>query len=306
MNCILTPNDIEEIEMDLTGTCNLRCPLCTRNYAHAKHLLKKNVRPMSEICAQLDTFHNLQRFFIAGAISEPTLHPEFLDFIQYLNKRNIYYELFTNGNTHNAAWWNELGKLVPQKCITVFTVCGSTQKTHEKYRKGSSLQQILDNANAYRSATSNKNDWIQFIRFEYNKQELSLPTMKHIINSFSHHMIVDSEGIRRLNSKIEQVENGIAPVKKIDYAIKYIFSTRPELHNKDVIIQCKSFNQKKLYIDQFGNISSCYIHAEFEKDFFNANSYDYTKILNYGYPDCYLCSQKVNKYMDTLNLDFIC
>ena len=32
---VLYTHDIEEIEMDLTGTCNLKCPLCTRNYVHA-------------------------------------------------------------------------------------------------------------------------------------------------------------------------------------------------------------------------------------------------------------------------------
>jgi MoaA/NifB/PqqE/SkfB family radical SAM enzyme len=77
--------DIEEIEMDLTGTCNLQCPLCTRNYKHAKHMIKKNVRLFKDIKKQLDEFSNLKRFFIAGAVSEPTLYPDFFTFIHYLN-----------------------------------------------------------------------------------------------------------------------------------------------------------------------------------------------------------------------------
>ena len=41
---------------------------------------------MHEIIDQLDKFTSLKRFFIAGAVSEPTLHPEFINFISELLK----------------------------------------------------------------------------------------------------------------------------------------------------------------------------------------------------------------------------
>ena len=75
MKHTLNRNEIEEIEMDLTGTCNLQCRICTRNFVHAKDMAIKNVRTLNEIVKQLDTFVGLKRFFIAGAVSEPTLHP---------------------------------------------------------------------------------------------------------------------------------------------------------------------------------------------------------------------------------------
>ena len=87
---IVHKDQIEEIEMDLTGVCNLQCPLCTRNYAHANHLVKKNVRTIEDITKQLDGYPNLKRFFIAGAVSEPTMYKDFIKFIEYLNSRDIY------------------------------------------------------------------------------------------------------------------------------------------------------------------------------------------------------------------------
>lgn len=302
----LTINDIEEIEIDLTGCCNLQCPLCTRNYTHAKHLIQKNIRSLNEIQTQLNSFKNLKRMFIAGAVSEPTLYPQFLEFILYLNSRNITYEIFTNGNTHDIFWWKKLGQIVKKQCMVCFTICGSTQKIHEKYRIGSNLQQILDNSNSYRSMNFNKNDWIQFIRFEYNKNELTAPAMINIINKFSHFMLVDSEGIRRLNTKIINHQSNIAPIKKRNLAIQYIFKTRTPLNDKYTKILCKSYNEKKIYIDQFGKISPCYIHSEFEKHYFENDIYDYTDILNYSYLDCYMCSKKVKNYIKSLKLDFIC
>ena len=46
---IIPKNKIQEIELELTGTCNLECPLCTRNYLHAKHQKIKNIRNTNEI-----------------------------------------------------------------------------------------------------------------------------------------------------------------------------------------------------------------------------------------------------------------
>ena len=48
--------------------------------------------------------------------------------------------------------------------------------------------------------------------------------MHAIIDQFSHHMQVDSEGIRGLNEKIVECQDGIAPIKRRDDAIKYIFT----------------------------------------------------------------------------------
>ena len=298
MQC-LTNNDIEEIELDLTGICNLSCPLCTRNYKHALHLIKKNIRSLNDIKIQLNQFKNLKRILLAGAVSEPTLYPDFFNFIRYLNNRNIQFELFTNGNTHDIAWWKKLSKITRKKCKVIFTICGSTQELHEKYRKGSNLQQILNNARAFKNTY--KNDWIQFIRFEYNKNELNNKNMLMILNQFSHRLIVDSEGDRRLNEKILSFDADIKPVNKRDYAIKYILKQR----NKPSQIFCKSYIEKKLYINQFGEIFPCYIFAEFQNNHFINNIYDYSNILNYAYPDCFTCSNYAQNMILKLNLEFI-
>jgi MoaA/NifB/PqqE/SkfB family radical SAM enzyme len=298
--------DIEEIEMDLVGLCNLQCPLCTRNYAHAEHMLKKNVRPIEEIIAQLDTFKNLQRFFIAGAVSEPTMYKYFDEFIDYLNSRDIYYELFTNGNTRDTEWWAALAKRIPDKCKVYFTICGSTQELHAKYRVGSDLQQILDHAAAYRS-TGKTNDYIQHILFEYNKEDLASQGMQDIVNSFNNVLYVDSEGIRRLTDYKHVFSTDIRPRHSRDNLIKELFRRRPKPDDgKKYEINCKSLQEKKVYINQFGKISACYIHAEFEQDYFEGEILDYTDILEFKYPDCFLCEKQTKCFIEKMGLDFVC
>jgi wyosine [tRNA(Phe)-imidazoG37] synthetase (radical SAM superfamily) len=303
---IIEKSYVEEIELDLTGICNLKCPLCTRNYSHANHLLVKNVRPIEEITAQLDEYPNLKRFFIAGTISEPTMYKDFIKFIEYLNSRDIYYEIFTNGNTRKPDWWEKLGSIVPDKCICVFTICGSTQELHEKYRKGSNLQQILDHAKAFRK-NGRKNDWIQHIRFDYNAADLESPEMKAIIADFSNVMYIESEGIRRQNDHNVKFDQDIRPVVIRDKTIKQIFKNRPRPDDgKTYEIQCRSLLHRKIYINQFGQVSACYVHAEFEADYFEGEQMDYSHILAFKFPDCFLCEKRTSTFIEKMGLKFVC
>jgi MoaA/NifB/PqqE/SkfB family radical SAM enzyme len=298
-------SDIEEIEMDLVGTCNLSCPLCTRNYAHADHMDGLNVRHIDTIIEQLDSYPNLQRFFVAGAVSEPTMYKYFLEFIEYLNSRNIHYEIFTNGNTHSEAWWEKLGTIVREDCKVEFTICGSTQELHEKYRVGSSLDEILRHATAYRKAGKN-NDWIQHIRFEYNKEDLESEAMQDIINEFSFKELIETEGRRRQMVYNDTFEVDIRPVDSRERAINTLFDNRPK-PGDDVCIDCLSIGRKKVYINQFGKVSACYTHAENEDDWFeDDDQMDYTDILDFKYPDCFGCERKTKLFIDKLGLEFIC
>ena len=98
---MLESNEIHEIEIELTGTCNLSCPLCARNNPAAKHLLIKNHRPFEEIIKQIESFPNLKRICLAGIISEPTLYKDFKSLIIYLGTTNLSIELYSNADTHN-------------------------------------------------------------------------------------------------------------------------------------------------------------------------------------------------------------
>lgn len=305
---IIKKSEIEEIEMDLTGVCNLSCPLCSRNYQHANHLVEKNVRSISEIKKQLDQFTGLKRFFVAGVVSEPTMYKDFIPFIEYLNSRNIYYEIFTNGNTRATEWWEKLGKIVPEKCMCCFTVCGSNQELHSKYRIGSNLQQILENAAAFRKNNRN-NDWIQHIRFVYNAEDRESLAMEKIFKQFSRVLKVETEGVRRVNVYNKEIELGISPIKTRENTIKLLFKNRPKPNDgKKYSINCRSMEQKKVYINQWGQVSACYVHAENEKDYFLANDdeYNYSDILNFKFQDCFLCEKRTRTFIDKMGLDFVC
>jgi len=288
---IMTKEDVLEIEQDLTSTCDLQCPLCTRNYSHFD-LPPKLIRPLEDIISQLDTFTNLERMYIAGQYSEPLLHPRFLEYLGYLKDRGIMVEIYSNASKLNLKLWEDIGNLLDENDQVHFTICGSTQELHETYRVGSNLQNILDNAEALRNVIAI--DYCQFIEFEYNKNDdvTSFP--------FTNYYAVKTEGDRFLNEKRVEPLEGVKPTDTRDRLIKQIFKNIPA----EGKIKCKSLEDKKVYINVQGQISPCYIHAEYyPKEDFN---FDYTKIINFSYDKCGLCEEKTRCNIERFGLDFVC
>ena len=54
----------------------------------------------------------------------------------------------TNGSIRDEDWWYKLGLRQGKKLTVIFAVDGSTQEMHEKYRKKTSLQKVLNNMEA--------------------------------------------------------------------------------------------------------------------------------------------------------------
>ena len=283
----------EEFEIDLTGTCCLKCDRCSRNYLHSQHLVKKNIRDLTEITKQLDQFKNLKRCMIAGQVSEPTLYPHLIPFLQYLKKRNITVDLFTNASILNPKLFANIGEILKDTDRVYFTICGSTQELHETYRKNSKLTNILRNAKALRDV--NPIDYCQYIRFTYNLDDWKSNKWKQL--GFSHYFYVETEGPRLFNESISPIKTN--SIKSFFY--KKIFDFLKK--KAEFKYSCRSLQSKKMYIDQFGKVYPCIMMAEYIKENFFDN-FNYNDI-----PNCFcckLCSQEVEQLMKRYNLEFIC
>jgi MoaA/NifB/PqqE/SkfB family radical SAM enzyme len=310
--------NVEEIELELTGVCNLKCPLCTRNYSHAKHQLVSNQRPLTEIINQLDKYPNLKHINIAGTVSEPTLYKDIIPLMEYLVKRNLSIDFYSNASILNFDLWGYFGKLFikPEQRV-IFTICGSTQELHEKYRKGSLLQNVLLNARWFSNNNESKSDWMQYIVFDYNEEDSKSEKTLDILNSFSNVMIVGSEGKRRINEYNKNFDNDIIPVADRKLKIDTIFKRGETLLKKksSCTIDCKSFKQKRIYIDQFGKVFACYNLAEYYPDQFFIEEFDnaikkyyysFEDIFSFKNNDCFKCEKSIIKLMEIFDVDFVC
>ena len=299
----LSKDQILEVELELTGTCNLDCPLCARFYENAQHLVVKNIRPLPDWIAQLDQYPNLGFVCLAGSVSEPTMYKEFVGLVEYLVSRNIRIDLYTNANTHNPVWWEHLGTLLRSTDKVFFTVCGSTQAIHEVYRVKSSLQQVLDHASSLRKS-GKLNDYIQPIRFEYNAEDLESDAMKAIIDQFSKLWFIESMPYQERFGIIKDTNTPIKMVGKL--AEKYNIIKDSALNRYDTgtsscKMSCKSFETQNLYIDNFGNEFPCHLYKIYKKTPFDHT--DYSSIHKFENRFCYECESLTTTILEINGLE---
>lgn len=161
--------DIVRLEIELTSVCNLKCPLCMRERISLP--MKAQHRPIGDIIAQLDTYANLRYITIAGAVSEPTTYPHLIELLIYLKRRGIEISLYINGDTCTDAYYRKLGVIFNQcNGYVYFTICGSTQELHERYRVGSKLDTVLRRLDIVNRFGGNKG-MLTWIVFNYNEAD---------------------------------------------------------------------------------------------------------------------------------------
>lgn len=291
LNC-LKISEIVRVELELSNICNLKCPLCLSQISQTKSYFIPKNRDFYEMIQQLDQFSSLQNVILAGDASEPTLYPQLFQLIEYLHKRNISIYLYTNGNTHDKKFWNKLGEAINGDDHVIFTVCGTTQELHEKYRVGSSLKQILENVQYFRETNKDENDFCSYIKFAYNEKD-SFNANRVFKDKFSDFYIVNTDPrFEWFNLCEKDDNNGISLVE--DIRIKYKLKTHYIKNKKSHNIVCWSKEKKMVRIDNFGNIYPCICYALYCKDKFENNGIlNYNNILSNKVKYCHNCDKEM-------------
>jgi MoaA/NifB/PqqE/SkfB family radical SAM enzyme len=291
---------VEDLELELTTICNAHCQLCYRNYK--RYEKSKKVRPLQDIIEQLETFKDLKYIKLVGTESEPTLYKDFFPLIKYIKSRGLEIEICTNGDTNNEDWWRELSTLMDSGDQVFFSICGSTQKLHNTYRKGTNLKNILRNAKAFRS--DNKNDYAQCIRFKYNSDDFDSKQFKDMVNQFSNvywtetylkqdiSNYIDIENIDLLGpreDKAKEYEN----IEKLANLISKS-DMKKETH-------CMSWYNKSQQIDINGDVYPCFLYLESGMKWDG----DYTDIHAQKHDICKWCNTTVRKISYEKGLQYV-
>lgn len=149
-------NSIKSIHLELTDRCNAACPQCPRTNPKtgtAYDWIIKTELTLSDIKTMLpvEVLRNLDKIVIGGNYGEPILATDFFKIMEYfLEHSDCLIFVQTNGSLRNIEWWKEYGKLVAGKQVrTIFGIDGANQEDHEIYRRNTSRNKILNNAQAY-------------------------------------------------------------------------------------------------------------------------------------------------------------
>ena len=160
---------IKTLELELNSACNLKCELCFRKIDKTRDRACK----IDELLNKLENYKDLESVTIAGQRSEPTLYKDLFKLIGYLNKRKINVLIYTNAETHDDLYFKKLALLMSLNHHNkiVFSIFGSTQELHQKYRVGSKLENVI---RRYDICDKLCNCEINWVVFKYNLNDYKL------------------------------------------------------------------------------------------------------------------------------------
>lgn len=310
-NVTLNKTDITGVDVELTNTCNLRCPLCLSVMSKEKPEFKDVFKPhnvdMDSLMSLLDGFTSLNLVSIAGDASEPTLHPHMFKFLDYLSNRNIEVELYTNASLWDGQFWKNLASHIHGKSKVYFTICGTTQHTHGKYRVGSKLEDVIRNAETFRDADKGGHDYMQYIRFRYNRHETDESILK-ILKRFSSYGILNTDPVAERFGLSDCVRYGLC--SDLDFSCQYGTMTVRTLQNKNRKINCYSLENRYVRIDPFLTVSPCICWRMYNDQQFidKDGNMDYSSIIENKHDFCYECERNMRRFLENHNRDafFMC
>ena len=227
---------VEWIDIELTSYCNIDCPGCFRQVKRNKvnNILDKDVLTLEQIKKWITrkNFPNCKLINFCGSIDEPTLHPELLDILDYLEGVDI--NISSNGSTKTTKFWRNLGE---RKISVFFGIDGIDQKSLEKYRIGSNFKKLQTN-------------WREFIKVGGHA------TWQFIVFEHNEHLIDDAKQM----AKDEGFEN-----------FRLIYSHRTEnkesktkIREEEHEIVCKYGNQKRVFLSHTGALlPCCFFNSEY-------------------------------------------
>lgn len=165
--------DVRKLYVEPTTACNLHCRPCIRNIWSDSEV-QMSMNTFHRLMASLNEFPNLNRVVFTG-FGEPLTHPNILEMIHEVRKRNLAVTLGSNGLLLGAEIGRELVKMGVDRLVV--SVDGVKPETYASVR-GAMLSQVLSNIrglNEMKSQMGSLNPalGVEFVLLRSNVAELA-------------------------------------------------------------------------------------------------------------------------------------
>jgi len=158
-----------EINFELSSHCNSKCPQCPRYDMLGRVHKDLNVTHLDvNIIKKLpiEKMRNLKKVSFCGNFGDPLMHPDLNEIVNIFQNKEIL--ISTNASLRSKEWWSELG--TNKNVSVIFCIDGIGQE-HERYRRNTSYEKIIENAKSFIQAGGTAR-W-QFIVFKHNEHQLN-------------------------------------------------------------------------------------------------------------------------------------
>jgi len=286
------PKKVFNIFADITTHCNAGCPQCDRTNPNG--LKKVDWLPL--ISWSLEDFKKAYRpstleltdtIDICGTWGDPIMNKEIYAICEYIMsiKSGLYKSprivINTNGSIRDEKWWWDLGVLCGDRLRVVFAIDGKNQEQHEKYRKFTNIDKILDNMKSISMTKAKVNT--QTIVYKHNQDDLEEIKQLCLKHGSKHHIVVWTDRLSENNKKFHYTNpDGTKDYLEIpDKNPEDINLNRKITKIKDNEISCKWLNRRMIVVNPDGQVlPCCYIANGYYT--FGEKHFDHSAMYNYS------------------------
>lgn len=142
-DCLSSPS---KVYFEITRRCNLKCKYCYNN----SHVDFSKELGKEQIFKLIDDLYNAGTFEIRLTGGEPTLHPDFFEIVKYINKKDFFLSLGTNG-----VWSDELTQEVIKSNIrTIIISLDGTEVYNDSSRGKGTFKAIVSTINKLKTLST--------------------------------------------------------------------------------------------------------------------------------------------------------
>jgi len=290
-------DDIEMVHVEATGKCNARCPMCSR------YDRLGNLHPdIEETHLPKDLFYKLfNEFFVkqinhvyfSGVYGDPCIHPDLIEFCQYLIEKGIRVKVDTNAGYRKPKFWKNLA----EAGVHVNFAVDGLKDTNHLYRRDVRWDIVESNMRAFSQAGGTA-QW-NFIVFDHNEKdlepakelakELGFDFRIKITQKFkrfnSWHVFDDSKKQYEIKPPTNTLYRHTNIGKDIYSTVEKVetdFSTDYYKKFDSVEIDCKSLNRKEIFLNYQGYVVPCCYLGTFYGSSANANQFKKYDLENFS------------------------
>lgn len=256
---------LEAVQIEVCTSCNLDCMMCP---------LPEGGQGWSKKYMAWETFHQVKEIIpLAHHLhlqgwGEPLLHPRIMEMIELLKAGGARTGMTTNGTLLNRETANKLVELgLDTLCVSI---AGAREETHNKIRRGSSLNRILGNVMTLNEIKKIKGKNTPIVTFSYiltrqNIEELpqavamtaamGIKDMVVTNIDFVHNEQADREKVFACGENRERYQAVLTHAHKVAQSLKLKLRTYPLVLEKVPV--CEANPHQILFITLEGEICPC-------------------------------------------------
>lgn len=169
---ILTPFNLEIVQVELSSKCVLKCPRCPRTELALPYLNQEISTEDFVRAFTPEVLSQIKYLLFCGHTGDPIYATNLLDVVEYVKSvSDTRIRIVTNGSYKKSDWWQQLGQLLDSDDGITFSIDGWDDQSNNQYRIDSNWTSIVSAIKILKNTSACYVNW-STIYFNFNQDHI--------------------------------------------------------------------------------------------------------------------------------------